>query len=364
MCKNGMIHSPNLCLEHMLNTSCDETAVCNTGSLDISKHLREDGSLDRDKLRDTVQIAARALDAMIDANYFPTEASEKFARKYRAIGLGVMGFQNALYHKDMPFSSPDALKFSNECFELIAYHTIAESIELSRRFGACPIFGATEWASGVLPMDFLPAGVNATLDWEFLRGGLKKFGIRNAYLNANSPTRKISRLMGCYPGLAPATRNVFVKQLSNNHEMMIISQELVNTLKRHGFWNKEIHKQIRYFEGELAVIDEISEEIKNLYCTAFMIDSPILIEHASVCQRWIDQSQSVRLFLATPNLHALSTMFIDAWRKGIKAINEVKSAGFTLDKEFGEAGTFSSGTSAMLNALDRLHGGISTVWAH
>jgi ribonucleoside-diphosphate reductase alpha chain len=353
MCKNGVIHAPNLCLEHTLNTSPGETAVCNTGSLDIGKHLCDDGSLDVDRLRNTVRIAVRALDAMIDVNYFPTEASKVFAQKYRAIGLGVMGFQNALYHKSVPFGSPEALEFGNECFELVAYETIGESVKLAKQLGACPVCDLTEWKNGILPMDFSSRGTKPRLDWDSLRGELRQFGIRNAYLNANSPTRKISRLMGCFPGLAPATRNVFTKELSHNREMMIISQELVKTLKRHGFWNKEIHKQIRYFEGELAAIDEISDEVKNLYCTAFMIESPILIEHAAICQRWIDQSQALRLFLAAPNLHALSSMFVDAWTKGIKAISDVKSAGFALNKDHGEFGEYTDGASAMISALDR-----------
>jgi ribonucleoside-diphosphate reductase alpha chain len=353
MCKNGVIHAPNLCLEHMLNTTYEESAVCNTGSLDISKHLFDDGSIDVEGLRHTVQIAVRALDAMIDVNYFPTEASKIFSHKYRAIGLGVMGFQNALYHKNVPFNSREALEFGSECFEIIAYETIEESVDLARRFGMCPICELTEWKKGILPMDFSSKNTKVKLDWDALRDKLRQFGIRNAYLNANSPTRKISRLMGCFPGLAPATRNVFTKELSNNREMMVISQELVRTLKRHGFWNKEIHKQIRYFEGELAAINEISDEVKNLYCTAFMIDSPILIEHAAVYQHWIDQSQALRLFLATPNLRALSSMFVDAWKKGIKAINDVKSAGFTLNKNYETPDECADGTSAMLNAIDR-----------
>jgi ribonucleoside-diphosphate reductase alpha chain len=355
MCKNGVIHAPNLCLEHMLNSSFDETAVCNTGSIDISKHLHGDGSLDADKLRSTIQIAVRALDAMIDANYYPTEASRAFAQRYRAIGLGVMGFQNALYHKNVPFDSREAVAFSDECFELVAYETIKESVAIAKQLGPCPVCDVTEWRSGVLPIDFSSSDVKMRLDWDSLRDELKQFGIRNAYLNANSPTRKISRLMGCYPGLAPATRNVFTKELSNNREMMLISQELVKTLKRRGFWNKEIHKQIRYFEGELAAIDEISDDVKNLYCTAFMIDSSVLIEHASMCQRWIDQSQSLRLFLAAPNLHSLSGMFINAWECGIKAINDVKSAGFAPNKRE-TYDRCSDGTNAILSALDRFHG--------
>lgn len=353
MCKNGVIHSPNLCLEHMLNTNADETAVCNTGSLDISEHLCADGTLDRGKLRNTIHIAVCALDAIIDVNFYPTTSSKIFAQKYRAIGLGVMGFQNALYHKGIPFNSKEAVKFSNECFEFITFETIKESIELAKNFGPCPIFAESEWSHGKLPMDFSKTRCECTLDWESLREGLKKFGIRNAYLNANSPTRKISRLMGCYPALTPATRNVFTKELSNNREMMVISQELVNTLKKNRFWNKEIHKQIRYFEGELAAIDEIPDDIKNLYCTAFMIDSDVLIEHAAVRQHWIDQAQSIRLFLAAPNLHALSNMFLNAWKSGIKAIHDVKSAGFTLNRKNNECDEYSDGASAMLGALDR-----------
>lgn len=351
MCKNGVIHSPNLCLEHMLNTDINETAVCNTGSLDISKHLKNDGTLDHEKLQDTVRIAVRALDAIVDINFYPTEASASFAYKYRAIGLGIMGFQNALYRKNLPFNSEQATNFINECFEHLSFYTIQESIELAKQYGPCPIFADTEWKAGKLPLDFACTAVNTTLDWQSIRDGLKTYGIRNAYLNANSPTRKISRLMGCYPGLTPATRNVFTKTLSGNHEMMIISQELVNTLKQHEFWNKDIHKQIRYFEGELAAIDDIPGEIKNLYCTAFMIDSDVLIEQAAIVQRWIDQAQSIRLFLAAPNLHELSRMFVNAWKNGIKSIHDVKSAGFMLGKHTNDSDD--DGASAMLNALDR-----------
>lgn len=353
MCKNGVIHSPNLCLEHMLNSDIDETAVCNTGSLDISKHLLPDGSLDYESLRNTVRVAVRALDTIVDGNFYPTDASKKFAQKYRAIGLGVMGFQNALYHKNLPFDSKEAFSFSNECFEFIAFETISESVELAKKFGKCPICDQTEWSLGKLPMDFSSKKFQTTLNWDSLRENLKKFGIRNVYLNAISPTRKISRLMGCYPGLTPATRNVFIKKLSDNHEMMIISQELVTTLKKYSCWNKEIHKQIRYFEGELAAIDEIPDNIKNLYSTAFMINWDVLIEHAAIVQHWIDQSQSLRLFLSAPNLHVLSTMFINAWKSGIKSINDVKSAGFMLGKKNRENDEGMDGTSVMLNVLDK-----------
>ncbi|MDR1433519.1 MAG: ribonucleoside-diphosphate reductase subunit alpha [Puniceicoccales bacterium] len=328
MCKSGIIHAAGLCLEHAMNTTSEETAVCNTGSLDINKHLKDDGELDRDSLKHTVMIATRALDAIIDANFFPAEAAEKFAKKYRAIGLGMMGLQNAFYNKNLPFGDPEAIEFGRECTEIIAYETIGESCELAAKYGSCEVFESSEWKAGKMPFDLSSCDGTPTLNWDELRGKVCKNGLRNAYLNAFSPTRKIARLLGCYPELSPATKNVFTKRLDDNYEMMIISPELVKTLKKSGVWNKAIHKQIRYFEGELAAIDEIPDSIKEVFATAYMIDSELIIESAARRQKWIDQSQSLRLFLGSPNLKKLSNMFILAWTKGIKGIYDVKSAGF------------------------------------
>lgn len=364
MCKNGIIHASNLCMEHMMNTSVDETAVCNTGALDISKHLCPDGSLDITLLRETISIAVDALDAMIDASYFPSESSQSFARRYRAIGLGMMGLQNAYYNKNLAFDSDEALQFAEDCSEIIAYESIKESVELAKAKGACPIFPETEWAKGNLPCDFssLPTTSNGKLDWLSLRENVKTYGIRNAYLNAYSPTRKIARLLGCYPELSPATKNVFTKRMDDNYEMMIISPEMVKALKKAGVWNKSIHKQIRYFEGELGAIDGIPNDIKEVFSTAYMIDNHVLIESASQRQRWIDQSQSLRLFLGTPNLRILSDMFLSAWKKGIKSIYEVKSAGFfqnslhtSTSHAFSPSSHPQDHTDAMIEVLSKFH---------
>lgn len=328
MCKNGMIHSCNLCLEHTLNTTPDETAVCNTGALDICKHLTPDGSLDYVSMKHTIRIATRALDAMIDANFFPSDAAKGFAERYRAIGLGMMGLQNALYEKNLPFGSEEAIAFSEECAEVLAYETILASSELSEQYGPCDVYSETEWSKGKLPFDNASNVPVQHLDWDGLRNRIKSHGVRNAYMNACSPTRKIARLLSCYPELSPATKNVFTKRFDDNYEMMIISPELVRILKRTGVWNKSIHKQIRYFDGDLAAIDGIPDNIKDVFATAYMIDSAAIIDGAARRQQWIDQSQSFRLFLGSPNLRNLSAMFVSAWKKGIKGVYDVKSAGF------------------------------------
>ncbi|MDR2737915.1 MAG: ribonucleoside-diphosphate reductase subunit alpha [Puniceicoccales bacterium] len=365
MCKNGVIHAAGLCLEHTMNTNSEETAVCNTGSLNISQHLHSDGSLDIRSLRHTVQIATRALDAMIDANFFPAKSSEMFAKRYRAIGLGMMGLQNAFYAKNLPFGSEEAADFSEECSEMIAYETINESCELAIKNGPCEIFAVSEWKNGKMPFDFSSCAGAGKLDWKVLRDKVKKHGIRNAYLNAFSPTRKIARLLGCYPELSPATKNVFTKRLDDNYEMMVISPELVKILKKSGVWNKAIHKQIRYFEGELAAIDGIPDSIKEVFSTAYMIDNESLIESAARRQKWIDQSQSLRLFLSGPNLKTLSGMFILAWQKGIKGIYDVKSAGFfsgTNATDVDDLGCQNhssrmDNTDAMVKILEKFHCG-------
>jgi len=248
MCKNGMIHAAGLCLEHVMNTTYEETAMCNTGALDINKHLTPDSSIDRNELKHTIGVATRALDAMINANFFPSKASATFATKYRAIGLGIMGLHNAFDNKNLSFGSEEAIGFGNESAEIISYETRGESCELAIKYGPCEEFESSEWAKGKMPFDFSKDKNPETLAWDSLRDKVKKNGIRNAYLNAFSPTRKISRLLGCYPELSPATKNVFTKNLDDNYEIMIISPELIKFLKKSGIWNKSIHKQIRYFE--------------------------------------------------------------------------------------------------------------------
>ncbi|MDR2779132.1 MAG: ribonucleoside-diphosphate reductase subunit alpha [Puniceicoccales bacterium] len=366
MCKNGTIHAAGLCLEHVMNTSYDETAVCNTGALDISKHLASDGLLNKRDLCHTIVVATRTLDAMIDANFFSSQAAETFAKKYRAIGLGMMGLQNALYSKNLSFNSEEAIRFGEECAEIISYETINESCELAKKYGVCKAFESSEWAKGKLPIDFAKDKNAGTLPWDVLRDKVGKNGLRNAYLNAFSPTRKIARILGCYPELSPATKNVFTKRLDDNYEMMIISPELVRILKKSGVWNKSVHRQIRYFEGELAAIDEIPESIREVFSTAYMIDNEAIIEGAARRQKWIDQSQSLRLFLGSPNLKTLSDMFIIAWGKGIKGIYDVKSAGFfpsmMVDPCSNYQGSDNSqklnyidNTNAMMNALAKLN---------
>jgi ribonucleoside-diphosphate reductase alpha chain len=369
MCKVGTIHSAGLCLEHVMNTNSSETAVCNTGALNIDKHLRADGTLDGKALIHTVTIATRALDAIIDANFFPSEASAKFAKKYRAIGLGMMGLQNAFYNKNLAFGSAEAIKFGEECAEIIAHGTIEESSNLAAKYGPCEAFQGSEWWKGKMPFDFSNHPCPGILDWSSLREKVKNNGLRNAYLNAYSPTRKIARLLGCYPELSPATKNVFTKRLDDNYEMMIISPELVRILKKAGVWNKAIHKQIRYFEGELAAIDGIPESIKEVFATAYMIDSEAIIEGAAGRQKWIDQSQSLRLFLGSPNLKNLSHMFVLAWERGIKGVYEVKSAGFFpglggMDKISNDHGFASyqktnrtDNAEEMMKVLAKFHGG-------
>ena len=358
MCKSGVIHSLGLCLEHVMNTTSDETAVCNTGALDIHKHLNDDGDLDKASLHRTISIATRALDAMIDVNFFPSDASRVFAQKYRAIGLGLMGLQNAFYVKNIPFGSDEAIEFGEDCVEILTYETISESCTLAEKYGPCAEFDKSEWKKGILPIDLSNEKSSGKLDWESLRERVRNHGVRNAYMNACSPTRKIARLLGCYPELSPATKNVFTKRFSDNYEMMIISPDLVERLKKAGVWNKSVHKQIRYFEGELAAIDEIPEDIKNVFLTAYMISSDAIIEGAARRQKWLDQSQSLRLFLGSPNLCELSSMFISAWQKGIKGVYDVKSAGFfSLPKEMCSYDKNLDQTSVIMDVLAKFHDG-------
>ena len=324
----GVIHSSNLCTEITLNTSEDETAVCNLGSVVLENHLQEDGSLDLEKLRETVRIAVRALDNVIDINFYPTEAAKNANSRHRPVGLGVMGVQNALFAKDIPFGSEEAVEFNDEFMEAIAYFAFEASSDLAVERGSYSTFKGSKWSRGVLPPDSLdlleqergqpievPRG--SKLDWDFLRAKIKEQGMRNSNVLAIAPTATISNIMGSSPCIEPTFKNLFVKgNLSG--DFIVLNRHLVSDLKELGLWDDEMVERLKYFDGELCDIDEIPDSLKEKYRTAFSIEFHWFIDAAARRQKWIDQSQSVNLFLADPELKTLSHMYRAAWRKGLK----------------------------------------------
>jgi ribonucleoside-diphosphate reductase alpha chain len=324
----GVIHSSNLCTEITLNTGPEETAVCNLGSVVLENHLDENNEIDHQKLRETVRIAVRALDNVIDINFYPTEAARTANQRHRPIGLGVMGLQNALFKRGHAFASPEAIDFNDEFMEAIAYYAYEASSDLAKEQGRYSTYEGSKWHRGLLPpdtVDLLQAerGQEITvprggkLDWDSLREKIQKQGMRNSNVLAIAPTATISNIMGSSPCIEPTYKNLFVKS-NLSGDFIVLNRYLVRDLKKLGLWGKEMADQLKYYDGELEEIDEIPQELKVRYATAFSVGHEAIIDAAARRQKWIDQSQSLNLFLETPDLKTLSHMYRAAWSAGLK----------------------------------------------
>jgi ribonucleoside-diphosphate reductase alpha chain len=324
----GVIHSSNLCTEITLNTSADETAVCNLGSVVLDTHITRDGALDHEMLKETITVAIRALDNVIDINFYPTEAAKTANTRHRPIGLGVMGVQNALYKRNLAFASDAAVEFNDEFMEAIAYYAYNASSDLASEVGTYSSYKGSKWDRGLLPQDTVdlleaergrkidvPRG--GKMDWSVVREKIAKHGMRNSNVLAIAPTATISNIMGTTPCIEPNYKNLYVKS-NLSGDFIVLNSELVKDLKKANLWNQEMLDQLKYFDGELDAIDDIPEALKHKHKTVFGIDYEYIIDAAARRQKWIDQSQSVNLFLATPEMKTLSHMYRRAWDKGLK----------------------------------------------
>ncbi len=333
----GVIHSSNLCTEITLNTSADETAVCNLGSVILETHLAHDGSLDHQALRDTIRVAIRALDNVIDINYYPTESARTSNERHRPIGLGVMGLQNALAQRGQSFASSEAVEFNDEFMEAIAHYAYEASSDLAAERGTYSSYKGSKWDRGILPQDTLdlleqergvplqtPRG--GRMDWAPVRQKIAKQGMRNSNVLAIAPTATISNIMGTSPCIEPNYKNLYVKS-NLSGEFIVLNRYLVRDLKALGLWSQDMIDQLKYFDGELGDIREIPEEVKRRHLTVFSISFEHIIDAAARRQKWIDQSQSVNLFLAEPDLKTLSHMYRHAWRSGLKTTYYLRTLG-------------------------------------
>ncbi|NCG08084.1 MAG: ribonucleoside-diphosphate reductase subunit alpha [Verrucomicrobia bacterium] len=333
----GVIHSSNLCTEITLNTSDEETAVCNLGSVVLDSHLDADGNLDHEKLRDTISIAVRALDNVIDINFYPTEAAKTANSRHRPVGLGIMGLQNALYRKDIPFASDAAVDFNDEFMEAIAYYAYEASSDLAAEHGTYSTYKGSKWDRGLMPQDTLDLlqeerGVEVKvpragkMDWKPLREKIAKQGMRNSNVLAIAPTATISNIMGTTPCIEPTYKNLFVKS-NLSGDFIVLNGPLVRDLKARGLWNAEMLDQLKYFDGELESLEGIPDDLREKYKTAFTIEYQYFIDAAARRQKWIDQAQSVNLFLAEPDIKTLSHMYREAWHKGLKTTYYLRTLG-------------------------------------
>lgn len=333
----GVIHSSNLCTEITLNTSDEETAVCNLGSVVLDSHLDKDGHLDHEKLRETISIAVRALDNVIDINFYPTEAAKTANSRHRPIGLGIMGLQNALYKKDIAFASQAAVDFNDEFMEAIAYYAYEASSDLAAEHGTYSSYKGSKWDRGLMPQDTLDLLEDergekvdvpraGKMDWKPLREKIAKHGMRNSNVLAIAPTATISNIMGTTPCIEPTYKNLFVKS-NLSGDFIVLNGELVRDLKKRGLWTPEMLDQVKYFDGELESIEGVPQDLRDKYRTAFGIEYSYFIDAAARRQKWIDQSQSVNLFLPVADIKTLSHMYREAWRKGLKTTYYLRTLG-------------------------------------
>ena len=324
----GVIHSSNLCTEITLNTSADETAVCNLGSVLIDNHLDDAGRIDHVKLRETIRTAVRVLDNVIDINFYPTEAARTANMRHRPIGMGVMGLAYALYRKGMAFASKEAVEFNDEFMEAVAYYAYEASSDLAAERGTYQSYKGSKWDRGLMPQDTLdllekergaPVDVprGGKMDWSGLRAKIAKNGMRNSNVLAIAPTATISNIMGSSPCIEPMFTNCFTKS-NLGGQFIVLNPYLVKDLKKRALWTPEIQSKLKYTNGELESIEEIPLDLKRKYATAFAIDPAFIIDAAARRQKWIDQSQSVNLWFGSAEMPALSLMYRNAWKKGLK----------------------------------------------
>ncbi|MCH9620827.1 MAG: hypothetical protein S4CHLAM20_02310 [Chlamydiia bacterium] len=339
----GVVHSSNLCTEILLNTSKDEVAVCNLGSVNLIAHLDSNNNIDEERLENTVTTAIRMLDNVIDINFYPIPEAKNANAKHRPIGLGLMGFQDLLHRKGISYASFDAAEVADDVMEKISYHAIKGSSNLAKERGAYQSYKGSKWDQGLLPIDTIDLlekergekidmDRSSKKDWDSLRALVKKQGMRNSNTMAIAPTATIANILGVSASIDPNYKNLYVKS-NLSGEFTMANTYLIDELKKLGLWDKEMLDDLKYFDGSIQEVERIPDEVKDKYLTGFEVDSLWLIECASRRQKWIDMGQSLNLFLAEPSGKKLDEMYFAAWRKGVKTTYYLRAlAATTIEK--------------------------------
>ncbi|MBS0652711.1 MAG: ribonucleoside-diphosphate reductase subunit alpha [Verrucomicrobia bacterium] len=334
----GVVHSSNLCTEILLNTSAEETAVCNLGSINLPEHMTDKG-LDEKKLAATIRAAVRMLDNVIDINFYPTAEARTANLRHRPIGMGIMGFQDALYMLNISYASHEAVAFADTSMELISYYAILSSSELAKERGTYSTYKGSKWDRGLLPIDtiallekerggHLDMDRSMSRDWTPVRESIKKHGMRNSNTMAIAPTATISNITGITQSIEPMYKHLFVKS-NLSGEFTVPNTFLVDRLKALKLWDHQMLDDLKYFDGSITEIERIPDDVKHLFLTAFEIEPDWLIECASRRQKWIDMGQSLNLYLSEPNGKKLHQMYLFAWTKGLKTTYYLRSLGAT-----------------------------------
>ncbi len=338
----GVVHNSNLCTEILLNTSEDEVAVCNLGSINLVAHI-EDGQFDLTQLRATVRTAVRMLDNVIDLNYYPIPEARASNLRHRPIGLGQMGFQDALFELGLSYASEGAVEFADQTMESIAYYTILASSELAQERGTYPSYAGSKWDRGLLPLDTIqllgeergePVDIDTSgsLDWAVVRKAVQQHGMRNSHTMAIAPTATIANILGVSQSIEPLYTNLYVKS-NLSGEFTVVNHYLVRDLVARGLWDNQMLDDLKYFDGSAQPIDRVSPELKERYLTAFEVDPEWLIKCAARRQKWIDMGQSLNLYVAEPSGRKLSEMYFHAWKKGLKTTYYLRSLGATRNEK-------------------------------
>jgi len=334
----GVVHSSNLCTEITLHTNDSEIAVCNLGSINLAAHVTADG-LDREKLASTVRTAMRMLDNVIDYNYYSVPQARKSNLRHRPVGMGIMGFQDALYKMDLAYASEHAVEFADRSMEAVSYYAINASSQLAAERGKYPSFDGSLWSKGILPIDSLElleqergeyfmVDKTQTLDWDALRQQVKQQGMRNSNVMAIAPTATISNICGVSQSIEPTYQNLFVKS-NLSGEFTVINPYLVEDLKALDMWDEVMINDLKYFDGSVQKLDRVPAELQAKYATAFEIDPRWLVEAASRRQKWIDQGQSLNLYMSEPSGQKMDNLYKLAWARGLKTTYYLRSIGAT-----------------------------------
>ena len=335
----GVVHSSNLCTEITLNTSADEIAVCNLGSINLAAHVHN-GELDVQRLERTVNTAVRMLDNVVDINYYAVPQAKSSNFKHRPVGLGLMGFQDALYRLNLPYTSAEAVEFADVAMEQISYFAIRASAALAGERGAYETYEGSLWHQGILPIDSinllkearqdgdLSLNTSSRLDWTAVRELIARNGMRNSNVMAIAPTATISNIVGVSQSIEPAYQNLFVKS-NLSGEFTVVNPSLVRDLKAEGLWDNVMVNDLKYFDGSVQQIDRIPAALKARYATAFEIDARWLVEAAARRQKWLDQAQSLNLYMAEPSGKKLDELYQLAWERGLKTTYYLRSLGAT-----------------------------------
>jgi len=344
----GVVHSSNLCTEITLHTNDNEIAVCNLGSVNIAAHVIEGEGLDMVKLEKTINTAMRMLDNVIEYNYYSVPQARNSNLRHRPVGLGIMGFQDALYKMRLAYASGDAVDFADRSMEAVSYYAIKASSDLAEERGKYSSFEGSLWSQGVLPIDsmrklgeqrgnYLQVDDSETLDWDSLRERVKRVGMRNSNTMAIAPTATISNICGVSQSIEPTYQNLFVKS-NLSGEFTVINPYLVRDLKERGLWDEVMVNDLKYYDGSVQPIDRVPEDIKQMYASAFEIDARWLVEAGARRQKWIDQAQSLNLYMSEPSGKKLDNLYKLAWVRGLKTTYYLRSMGAThMEKSASES---------------------------